>query len=64
MLSRMIINKGNWGYLLIGFLISAYLGVSTLGVALLGISIAAILFFRESSSDGKSKEAVADDNEF
>lgn len=64
MLSRMIINKGNWGYLIIGFLISAYLGVSTLGVALLGISIASILFFRESTAAKQNKEAVIDDNEF
>lgn len=59
MLAKMMIDKENWGYLIIGFLLSAYLGVPTLGVAIAGVAIADIVFYRENSM-----KEQADDNEF
>lgn len=48
-------------FLLLGFLFAAYLKISVVGIALFGIVI--VLLYMN-MSDGQTKEAVVDDNEF
>ncbi|EPN3881735.1 PTS mannose/fructose/sorbose/N-acetylgalactosamine transporter subunit IIC [Enterococcus faecalis] len=61
MLARMMVTKKMIPFLLLGFLFAAYLKISVVGIALFGIVI--VLLYMN-MSDGQTKEAVVDDNEF
>ena len=61
MLARMMVTKKMIPFLLLGFLFAAYVKISVVGIALFGIVI--VLLYMN-MSDGQTKEAVVDDNEF
>ncbi|EGO2646393.1 PTS mannose/fructose/sorbose/N-acetylgalactosamine transporter subunit IIC [Enterococcus faecalis] len=61
MLARMMVTKKMIPFLLLGFLFAAYLKISVVGIALFGIVI--VLLYMN-MSDGQTREAVVDDNEF
>lgn len=61
MLARMMLTKKTIPFLILGFLLVAYLKVSIVGIALFGIVV--ILLFVNFKND-KSREVIADDNEF
>ncbi|EHQ9024603.1 TPA: PTS mannose/fructose/sorbose/N-acetylgalactosamine transporter subunit IIC [Enterococcus faecalis] len=61
MLARMMVTKKMIPFLLLGFLFAVYLKISVVGIALFGIVI--VLLYMN-MSDGQTREAVVDDNEF